>query len=237
MPTTSIEGPHSNAAAGTIDGVTFTAFGQPQRIHENSTGASAAFGTTANRGSRYFNCFNANQIPSDATITGMEIVAGTDFDGSGNSNFGNFGSTGASESATFRVYLHNGTSYSSALTLDNSVAATGVTFNGDNTEVTLTGGNKRYLGITTLGVLAGANDSLSGLSFDPANQADFGFAVVCIAISATPVFGILRGIGLRATYTEAATGYSHSVIGVASGNIGKVNALATANIGKINTLD
>ena len=60
---------------------------------------------------------------------------------------------------------------------------------------------------------------------------------MCIDISATPVFGILRGIGLRATYTEAATGYSHSVIGVASGNIGKVNALATANIGKINTLD
>ena len=196
MPTTSIEGPHSNAAAGTIDGVTFTAFGQPQRIHENSTGASAAFGTSANRGSRYFNCFNANQIPSDATITGMEIVAGTDFDGSGNSNFGNFGSTGASESATFKVYLHNGTSYSSALTLDNSVASSTITFNSDNTEVTLTGPNTRYLGITTLGVLAGANNSLSGLSFDPADQADFGFAVVCIAISATPVFGILRGIDI-----------------------------------------
>ena len=41
----------------------------------------------------------------------------------------------------------------------------------------------------------------------------------------------------RIDYVEAATGYTHSIIGVASANIAKVNALATANIGKINTLD
>ena len=231
MPTTNIEGPHSNAAAGTIDSVSFTGFGQPQRVHENSTGASAAFATSANRGTRYFNCFNANQIPSGATITGMEIVAGTDFDGTGNSNFGNFGSTGASESATFKMFLHNGTSYSSALTFLSTPS--GGSLNGDSTELTLTGPNKRYLGITTLGVLGGSSTSLSGLTFDPANQANFGFAIVCTAVSATPVFGILRGIGLRATYTEAATGYSNNVIGVASANIAKVKGVATGDIAKV----
>ena len=41
----------------------------------------------------------------------------------------------------------------------------------------------------------------------------------------------------RIDYVEGATGYTHSIIGVASANIAKVNALATANIGKINTLD
>ena len=80
MPTTNIEGPNANIAAGTIDGVTYGALGQPQRIHESVTGASAAFGTTALKGSLYDNCFNANQIPSDATITGIELVAGVDFD-------------------------------------------------------------------------------------------------------------------------------------------------------------
>ncbi len=34
-----------------------------------------------------------------------------------------------------------------------------------------------------------------------------------------------------------ATGYTHTVMGVAAANIGKVNTLATANIGKINSLD
>ena len=34
-----------------------------------------------------------------------------------------------------------------------------------------------------------------------------------------------------------ATGYTHTVLGVAAANIGKVNTVATANIGKINSLD
>ena len=231
MPTTSIEGPHSNAAAGTIDGVTFSALGQPQRIHENSTGASAAFGTSANRGSRYFNCFNANQIPSDATITGMEIVAGTDFDGSGNSNFGNFGSTGGSESATFKMFLHNGTSYSSALTFLSTPS--GGSLNGDSTELTLTGPNKRYLGMSTLGVLGGSSTSLSGLSFNPADQASFGFAIVCTAVTATPVYGILRGVGLRATYTEASTGFTKHVLSIAEGNVEKILTSNLSAISKV----
>ena len=38
-------------------------------------------------------------------------------------------------------------------------------------------------------------------------------------------------------YTASASGYTHSVIGVAAANIGKVNSVATANIGKINSVD
>ena len=121
------------------------------------------------------------------------------------------------------MYFHNGTDYSAALTFLSTPS--GGSLNGDSTELTLTGGNKRYLGLSTLGILAGANDSLSGLSFDPADQADFGFAIVCSAISDTPVYGITRGIGLRATYTEAVIvpppTYNNraNFISTASGNI------------------
>ena len=132
MPTTDIEGPHSNAGAGTIDSVSFTPWTNASRLHETSVGSSVVVTNSAgNKGSRYFNCFNDNQIPAAATITGMEVVAGVDFDGSGNSNFGCFGSSGASADIVAKIYLHNGTDYSSALTLDNSVAGTGVSFNGD----------------------------------------------------------------------------------------------------------
>ena len=204
MPTTNIEGPLANVAAGTIDGVTYGDLIQPQRVHENSTGANAAPAVAALKGNLYDNCFNASQIPSNATIIGMELVAGVDFDGSGNSNFGNFGSTGASESTTFKMYFHNGTDYSSALPFLSTPS--GGSLNGDSTELTLTGPNKRYLGLSTLGTLAGASDSIvGGITFDPADQADFGFAIVCSAVSASPVYGVIRGIGLRATYSVGAT--------------------------------
>ena len=49
--------------------------------------------------------------------------------------------------------------------------------------------------------------------------------------------GIDFGTTITLTYTEAASGYSHKVSGVASASIGKVNTVATANIGKINTVD
>lgn len=38
-------------------------------------------------------------------------------------------------------------------------------------------------------------------------------------------------------YTEAVSGYTHDVIGVAAASIGKVNTVATANIGKIISVD
>lgn len=42
---------------------------------------------------------------------------------------------------------------------------------------------------------------------------------------------------IQLTYTAAASGYTHKVLGVAAANIAKVDTVATANIGKINTVD
>ncbi len=206
MPTTNIEGPHNNQAIGTGigDGISYTGFGQPQRIHENSTGASAAFGTSANRGTLWYNCFNASQIPAGATIT---------------------------ESATFQMYLYNGTDYSSPLTF--LLTPSGGSLNGDSTELTLTGGNKRYLGLSTLGVLAGSSTGLSGLSWNVSDQATWGIAFTCIAINLTPVYGALRGIGLRATYTTAASGFSKHILSIAEGNVDKILASDISTISKV----
>ncbi len=164
----------------------------------------------------------------------MEVVATTDFDGSGTANFGCFGSSGASADIVAKIYLHNGTDYSSALTLDNSVAGTGVSFNGDNTEVTLRGSNKRYLGLSSVGVLAGSSTSTSGLSFNAANQADFGFAIVFTTVDSGAVGGILRGIGLRATYIEGAL--AESVNTIISGSIQRFDTVAGNLISTFNGL-
>lgn len=223
MPTTSIEGPHNNAAVGTGigDGTNYTALGQPQRVHEGVGGSSAAFGTSANRGTRWYNCFNATQIPTGATINGIELVA------DGSSYIGNFGSTGASESTTFQMYIHNGTSYSAALAFLSTPS--GGTLANNDTELTLTGPNKRYVNASAgADIMAGANNSLSGLSWDPSDQADFGFAITCIAVGASPVYGVIRGIGLRVTYTDA--GYSHTVIGSSPA---AVIGVASANVSKV----
>lgn len=202
MADTGIIGPLANAAVGTGlgDGTNYTAFSNPQRLHRDQTGSSAATVTLANRGTRWYNCFNTNQIPSSATINGVEIVAGVDFDGSGDSSFGTFGTTGATESITLRAYLYNGSSYSSALAYDG-VTRTGITYSDSNTTATFLGANRRYLGLSTLGVLFGGPTDLSGLTWDPANQASFGFALTSTAIVNTPVAGILRGIGLKVYYT------------------------------------
>ena len=106
------------------------------------------------------------------------------------------------ESITFRMYLYNGVSYSSALEYDG-LTRTGVTYSDSDTTATFLGANRRYLGLSTLGTLFGGASDLSGLSWDPTNQADFGFAFTSTAIVATPVAGILRGIGLKVYYTDA----------------------------------
>jgi len=231
MATTSILAPNTNAAIGTGigDGITYGAWSQPQRIHSTATGSSAAVATAANKGTLWTNCFNSSQIPSGAVITGIELVAGLDTDGSGNSNIGNAGSTGASESATYQMYLYNGTSYSSALTFLSTPS--GGSLNGDSTELTLTGANKRYVN-NSLGddVMAGSSTSLSGLSWDPADQASFGFAITLIAISATPVAVVVRGIGLRVTYLEQ---FPDKVIGEPPADILKVNGIGTASLANI----
>ncbi len=231
MGVTSILTPTANAAVSTGigDGVTYGAWSNPQRLHRSSTGSSAAVATVANKGTIWTGCFDATQIPSGAVITGVELVAGLDPDGSGNSNIGTAGSTGASESMTFQMYLYNGTSYSSPLAFLSTPS--GGSLNGDSTELTLTGGNKRYVN-NTLGddVMAGSSTGLSGLSWDPADQADFGFAITSIAVSATPVGIAVRGIGLRVTYS---TQFPDKVIGEPPADILKVLGISTANLANI----
>ena len=203
MADTGIVGPLSTSTLGSAlgDGITYTAFGFPTRILRDQTSSNACTVTAANVGNVWFNCFDSSQIPSTATILGVEIVAGVDFDGSGNSNIGTFGSTGSTESISLRVYLYNGVNYSSALAFDGT-ARTGFTYSDSDTTVTLLGANRRYLGLSTLGTLFGGPTDLSGLSWDPANQADFGFAVTSTAVVNTPVAGIIRGIGLKVYYSE-----------------------------------
>ena len=45
--------------------------------------------------------------------------------------------------------------------------------------------------------------------------------------------GIGFGTTITLTYTEASSGYSNNVMGVATANIGKVSGIATANVGKV----
>ena len=231
MGVTSILTPTANAAVGTGigDGVTYGAWSQPQRLHRATTGSSAAVATVANKGTIWDGCFDATQIPSGAVITGVELVAGLDPDGAGNSNIGNAGSTGSSESMTYQMYLYNGSSYSSPLAFLSTPS--GGSLNGDSTELTLTGANKRYVNTTTGDdLMAGSSTGLSGLSWDPADQADFGFAFTSIAVSATPVGVIVRGIGLRVTYSVQ---FPDKVIGEPPADILKVLGIGTASLANI----
>ena len=234
MGVTSILTPTSNQAVGTGlgDGVSYGNWTFASRVLRTSTGSSAAVASGSGaspKGTVWKGCFDANQIPSGAVITGVELVAGLDPDGSGNSSIGTAGSTGASESITLQMYLYNGTSYSSALTFLSTPS--GGSLNGDSTELTLTGGNKRYVN-STLGddLMGGSSTSLSGLSWDPADQADFGFAITTIAHSATPVGIVVRGIGLRVTYS---TQFPDKVIGEPPADILKVLGIGTASLANI----
>lgn len=239
MPTTGIAGPLNNVAVGTGlgDGTNYLAWSNPQRLHRTSTGASAAVVQAADKGTRWYNCFSSSDIPLGATITGVEIVAGTDFDGSGDSNIGTFGSTGATESISLRAFLYNGSSYSSALEYDGNPRG-GITYSDSNTTATFLGANRRYLALAQLGTLFGASDSLSGLTWDPANYASFGFAFVSTAVVDTPVAGAIRGIGLRITYTQP-SGPSNiaQISGVTKSNIDESNGVTFSDISEINSVD
>lgn len=240
MADTGIVGPLSSATVGTGlgDGINYGAWSFPQRLYRNQINANAAVVTTADKGTRWYNCFDSNQIPTGATITGVEIVAGVDFDGSGNSNIGTFGSTGATESITLRAYLYNGSSYSSALTYDGATR-TGITYSDSDTSATFLGANRRYLGLSTLGTLFGGASDLSGLTWDPADQANFGFVFTSTAIVNTPVAGAIRGIGLRVTYSDAPSGPANvaQVNGVVKASINEFNGIAFSGISEINSVN
>lgn len=235
MPTTSIEGPHSHTDIGTDigDGVNYASISSTQRnrVLEASTGASAMAATATPSGVRFFNFFNANQIPSTATILGVELVFGTDFDGSGNSNIGSFGSS----TGTFVVecYFHNGDSYSSKLTYLSTPA--GVTLSNSDTTATFDGANRRYVdNASGDDVGFGSASDLSGLSWDPARQDEWGFALTFQNESSNMVAGILRGFGMRVTYREGAT--AEKINTLISGSIVRLDTIAGNVIKKFNGL-
>jgi len=192
MASTSSLGPLSNF---TVPGK--TSWSNPQRVHRNSTFSSAAVATAANRATVWYNCFDSNQIPAGATIDGIELVSETINSGIG--RIGTAGATGPTESATMSIRLYNGSSYSSSLYSN-----------------TFVGSNDYYpsSGAGTGVVLVGGPTNLVGLSWDPADQADFGFRIDVDSIVATPVAVALRGLALKVYYTEAVKIYSfNSVLG------------------------
>jgi len=182
MASTSSLGPLSNAS---VAGKTNWSF--PVRIHRDQTASSSAVATAANRATLWYNCFDSGQIPAGATIDGIELVSTTIATGTG--NIGTAGSTGPTESATLSIRLYNGSSYSSSLYSD-----------------TFVGPNDRYPSPNGSGqVLVGGPTNLVGLSWDPANQADFGFRIDVDSITLTPVVVAVRGLALKVYYTEGAT--------------------------------
>ena len=231
MADTGIHGPTANQA---ISGV--TQFSQPQRVHENVSGASAS-GFNNVRGQIWKGIFSS-EIPNGATVNGFEVIS-TIYNSS-KGNIGNFGASGSTESTSMEIYLWNGSSLSSALTLENRQSGSGIVYTNSNTTVTFTGSNKRHPSAAPFGtygdgrVMAGSPTSLGGLSFTVSDQADWGFAIKCTAIVNTPVYGVIRGIGLKCYYTGAASGYGNDVNDVSSSSIVKINDIATADIVKIN---
>ena len=220
MPVTSIEGPHTQGAnAGatvTIGGTDFTQVAQVQydRVKEGSTGSATGVLSSNDEVLFMKNFFNDNQIPSGATIDGIEIVAGTDFDGSGNGYIGSSG--GSSGGFKIRAFLYNGTAFSSALEHKQSVdSISGITSTDSGTSLTWSGASRFYANNSTGDdILYGADDELSGLSWNASDQAEWGFAITFTEESGTGVGLWHRGIGLRCTYTVS--GFSKVICGKAS---------------------
>lgn len=228
MPTTNVQGPTSYNTLGTAlgDGNNYVSWTYPERMLSSGTNVCVASGSTAgNRGNLWKGCFNT-EIPTDATITGVELVAKAST--SHNARFGNAGSTGSTESLTYRMYVYNGSSYAEAAFLSTPF---GGSLSSDSMELTLTGANRYYVNNSYgTDVLAGSSSELFGLTWNPIDQQGFGFVILTNAQVDTPV-GVISGrgdIGLRITYTSA--GYSKEVDGVAPGDIYSITNVLRADV-------
>ena len=224
MAVTSILPPSANTAIGSAlsDGNTYSSWSYATRMY--SGGSNACVATSPNIGTMWSGCFSST-IPTTATITGVELV------GSGNSRFGNAGSTSSGETFTYMMRFYNGSSYSAPLAFLST--PTGGSLNGDSTELTLDGTNRYYVNNTSgTDVLAGANNSLSGISWNPSDQANFGFAIYLTAETGSAVAVILGegNMGLRVTYSEQ---FPDKVIGEPPADILKVNGIAAASLANI----
>ena len=205
-----------------------TRFANDTRILASATDSSgASFTTSANRASLYSGGISG--IPSDATITGVELISNTVNSKKG--SVGTFGSTTSSENMTFQIKFWNGTSLSD---LANWAGAGG-------TDFVAAGSNDYEPTSAPFGTygdgrsIAGGDGELHGISWSPSTQADWGWALFCTAITNTPIGGMTRGLALKIYYEEAPPDprptYNNgtAMISVKSGNI--ILDLGNINIG------
>lgn len=187
------------------------------RLHRDQVITPSAAATNSTYGSTWYNCFDATQIPLGATIDGIELVSTTINTGTG--FFGTAGSTGAGEIGTIRIYFYNGSSYST------DVYANAFTGPNDYFPVPNGGGQ----------VIAGGPVDLSGLSWNPADQANFGFRIDVTAVVATPVLIAVRGLALKVYYTVTSGPINITRLnGVASSSITRFDSIVYSDITKIN---
>jgi len=175
-----------------------TRFSSDTRMLASATDSSGAvFTTAANVASFYTGGISG--IPSDATVTGVELVSDTVNSKKG--QVGTFGSTGTGETMTFNVKFWNGTSFTSAVNFAGAGAADFVANGSNDYEPTACPFGSGCGNGTT--PIAGGDGQLHGLSWSPGTQADWGWAMFTTAINLTPVGGMQRGIVLKIYYTEA----------------------------------
>ena len=207
-----IEGPNSHDVLGDVgDGLTYGAVEEDQRERLMETSTTTAntctFTNSFPNGWKIFNFFNNNQIPLNATITGVELIAGQDFDGGttilDNSRIATLGNS--SGQIRIECRFHNGVNYSDRLSWDDSEDYAGIEFldieGGTSNRASFTGANRIYKNFTADDdVLFGGPNDLSGLNWDPANQANFGFSFAAIDGSGAANAGVTRGIRMKVYY-------------------------------------
>lgn len=207
-----IKGPNSHDVLGNVgDGLTYGAVEEDQRerLMETSIGPNGCtFTNSFPNGFKIFNFFNNNQIPLNTTITGVELIAGQDFDGgtsiTDNSRIATFGTSTGQIRIECRFY--NGVNYSDILSWDaDGGPYGGIEFldieGGTNNRASFSGANRFYKNLTAGDdVLFGGPNDLSGLNWDPANQANFGFGFITTDGSGNSTAGVTRGIRMKVYY-------------------------------------
>ena len=225
MPSTSVLLPNDTGASQlstvTVGSDDFTQIAsiQTSRIKEGATGSTGAVISSNNHCCFMKNFFNDNQIPVGATINGIEVVATTDLSSGGHSRFGSTGSS--SGTFKFKWFFYNGSAFSSALAHVGDVSSiVNITSTDSGASLTFTGGNRHYLNNTAGDdVLFGGTSDLSGLSWDVANQTEFGLLVAMTDTSGTCSGVWARGIGLRCTFTGGVSGLTCNVVSNVISNI------------------
>lgn len=221
MPTSIVEKPHSYENGITIGSDSYDAINivnANRHLHGGAGSASSVIfsgnSSASDKGIRFYNYFNSlsggSPIPAGSNILGIEIVApNTERIWTSGGSFGN---------AWWRVYVHNGTSYSDPIEWDSSASYSGWTFSDSDRKAEVTGNTKAYKNNSSgEDVLFGAADDLHGLSWDVNDQEDWGIAVVAghNGGANTAVTGIERGMGMRVTY-EAGGATTKTVSGIST---------------------